>query len=254
VNGDNTDPDIHPVHAVLAGTAAPPPDGLVVDLGCGPGRTLAALADRWAAVDLVGIDITAASLEVARHAATRAILVQADLAAGVPLKAGSVDVLVCHNVIELLPDPLTLFTEARRVLRPGGRAIWSHTDFAGLVIHGADEDLTTRIRRAYAEVPQRWMAHIDPYAGRRIPGLARRAGFTMDAFDAHTLACDALSGQAWRRVDEITEVVARHARHGHTDLTETEIGAWRAQLGQADARGEFCFAETAFVTTTRTSR
>lgn len=253
MNGNNTAPDIHPVHAVLTGIAAPPPDGLVVDLGCGSGRTLAALADRWPTVGLMGIDVTAASLATARRAGTRAALLQADLTAGVPLEAGSVDVVVCHNVIELLPDPLALFAEARRVLRPGGRAVWSHTDFAGLVIHGADEDLTTRIRRAYAEVPQRWMTHIDPYAGRRIPGLARRAGFTVDAFDAHTHTDDALSGQARRRIDEITEVVVRHARHGHTDLPEAEIGAWRAQLGHADAQGEFCFAETAFITTT-TSR
>jgi SAM-dependent methyltransferase len=250
VIGDNTHPDVHPVHAVIAGIAAPPTDGVAVDLGCGPGRTLAALADRWPTVGLLGIDVTAASLQAARQAGTPAALVQADLTAGVPLEAGSVDVVVCHNVIELLPDPLALFAEARRVLRPGGRGVWSHTDFAGLVIHGADEDLTARIRRAYAEVPQRWMAHIDPYAGRRVPGLARRAGFTVDAFDAHTFACDALSGQARRRVDEITEVVVRHARHGHTDLTVAEILAWRAQLEQADAQGGFCFAETAFITTT----
>jgi len=241
----------HPVHDVLAVKAAPPANGVVVDLGCGPGSTLAALERRWPSIRLVGIDLSAASLSAARQAGIRATLVRADLSIGLPLHENSVDVVVCHNVIELLPDPITLFVEARRILRPGGRAVWSHTDFAGLVIHGADEELTVRVRRAYAEVSQRWMAHIDPHASRKIPGLARRAGFTVGAFDAHTLGTDGLTGHARRRVDEITEVVSRHARQQRTDLTETEVATWRAQLEQTDAQGRFCFAETAFLTTSR---
>jgi SAM-dependent methyltransferase len=241
----------HPVHDVLAVKAAPPANAIVADLGCGVGNTLAALARHCASACLIGIDLSAASLETARQVCIRAALVQADLTRTLPVHDDSVDVVVCHNVVELLPDPMTLFAGARRVLRPGGQAIWSHTDFAGLVIHGADEDLTTRVQRGYAEVPQRWMANIDAYAGRRIPELARRAGFTVDTFDAHTLAMVSLTGHARRRVDEITEVVARHARQHRVDLTEAEVATWRSQLDKADARGRFCFAETAFITTCR---
>src|SRR2546430_12638837 len=89
----------------------------------------------------------------------------------VPLADRGMDALLCHNVTELLPEPAVLIGEACRVLRPGGAAVWSHTDFAGLVIHGADDELTRRVCHAYAEIPQRWMAHIDPRAGRRLPSL-----------------------------------------------------------------------------------
>jgi hypothetical protein len=161
-----------------------------------------------------------------------------------------VTALVCHNVMELLPNPGLLFAEALRVLHPAGQAVWSHTDFASLIIHGTDHGMTERICWTYAEVPQRWMACIDPRAGRRLPGLARRGGLHVDAFDAHVLTADRLAGHARRRIDEITEVVCRHAAQQGTDLTEADVRDWRVQLDQADANGEFCFAETAFITTT----
>ncbi len=239
---------VHPVHDVLAVIAAPPRSGVVADLGCGPGRTLAALEHHWPSVRLIGIDIAAGSLATVRELGIGAELVQADLRAALPLGDASTDVVVCHNVIELLPDPSILFTEAHRVLRPGGRAVWSHTDFASLIIHGAGVDLTARVHYAYAHIPQRWMAHIDPYAGRRLPGLARCAGFAVGAFDAHTVAVDTLTGQARRRIDEITEVVSRHARHQMTDVTEADVATWRAQLEQAAVDGLFSFAETVFIT------
>jgi len=242
----------HPVHNVIAAHLTSPPHGVIVDLGCGPGAGLAALRRRWPANHLLGLDLSATALATARDVADPARgVVRADLSRPLPLADGTVDAVVCHNVAELLPDPAVLFGEASRTLRPGGCAVWSHTDFASLVVHGADDDLTTRVCRAYAEIPQRWMAHIDPRAGRRIPGLARRAGLTVVAFDAHTVASDGLTGLARRRIDEITEVAARHATHARAGLTAAQVHTWRAQLDDANAGGDFCFAETAFITVTR---
>jgi trans-aconitate methyltransferase len=100
---------------------------MVVDLGCGPGHTLAALRRRWPETKLIGIDLQPAG---ARQAGldSGVLLVRADLSHPLPLRTASVAGLVCHNVVELLPNPGQVFAEARRVLHPGGQAVWSHTD------------------------------------------------------------------------------------------------------------------------------
>ncbi len=256
MTGADLDPGPHPIHAVLADCLTAPGGGVVVDLGCGPGHTLAALRPRWPGTLLIGIDLQLPPPNGLWQtgADSGVLLVRADLSHPLPLRDASVAALICHNVIELLPDPAVVFAEASRVLRPGGQAVWSHTDFASLIIHGGDQELTDQICRAYAEVPQRWMARIDPRAGRRLPGLARRASLRIDKFDAHVLTIDRLTGHACRRIDEITEVACRHAAQQRMDLTESEVRTWRAQLGQADADGEFCFAETTFITTTTSRR
>lgn len=238
------------VHDVLA-VHVNRPLGLILDLGCGPGAGLMALRHRWPRAHLVGVDLSPTALGGVRALPVGAGVVQADLTRPLPFADGVAAGVVCHNVTELLSDPGVVMGEARRVLRMGGRAVWSHTDFASLIIHGADQGLTRRVCAVYAAVPQEWMAHIDPRAGRRIPGMARRAGLTVTGFRACTLTSDRLSGHALRRVEEITQVVERHITQGRVAAFPGGwVRDWRAQLQEADTRGDFCFAETALITTT----
>ena len=48
------------------------------------------------------------------------LCVQADLKAPLPLADGAFDRVLCHNVLEVLPDPGALVAEVIGVLRPGG--------------------------------------------------------------------------------------------------------------------------------------
>jgi SAM-dependent methyltransferase len=244
------EPSWHPVHNQLADLAQPMPGEVLLDLGCGPGGTLAAVAARVSGVRLIGVDLHAARLAEAlgRVGPNSAVMVRADLTGPLPLRDGSVDVVVCHNVMELLPDPMSLFVNAARVLRPGGRAVLSHTDFASLIVHGADPQLTGRIVGAYAQVAQPWMNHIDPCAARRLPGLAGRAGLVLDSIDGHVLADHRVAGDGRQRLAEIAAVVRGHVRRGLVDLADSDVDDWWDQLAHADDRGEFCFVETALIT------
>jgi SAM-dependent methyltransferase len=46
------------------------------------------------------------------------LCVQADLKASLPLADGAFDRVLCHNVLEVPPDPDALVAEVIRVLRP----------------------------------------------------------------------------------------------------------------------------------------
>jgi ubiquinone/menaquinone biosynthesis C-methylase UbiE len=240
----------HPVHDRLADILQPGAGEVIVDLGCGPGGSLAALAARGVAAGLVGLDLSASQLRQAADRVPGAWLVRADLTRSLPFASASIDAVLSHNVIELLPDPTVLLREVGRVVRPGGRVVLSHTDFAGLVVHGAEPVLTSRLLYAYAHVPQPWMSHIDAFAARRLPELAASAGLVIERIDGHVLVSREID--ECRRIIEVAEVVRGHVRRGTVDLTDDDVVAWWAQLVNADARGAFLFAETALITVART--
>jgi ubiquinone/menaquinone biosynthesis C-methylase UbiE len=102
----------------------------VVDVGCGRGELLVE-AVRLGASSAVGVEYAPAAMALARstveRAGDRASVVQAD-ARALPLADRSADLVTMIDVVEhLRPDELSpALSEARRVLRPGGR-IFIHT-------------------------------------------------------------------------------------------------------------------------------
>jgi len=97
----------------------------VLDLGCGTGRHSLWLASAGATV--TGVDFSEGMLEEARaKAGAEAVRFLAhDLQQPLPFAAGSFDVVVSGLVLEHLAALEAFFAEARRVLRPGGRAVVS---------------------------------------------------------------------------------------------------------------------------------
>ena len=103
------------------------PSQVLLDLGCGYGRTLAHFAARAAFV--VGIDTAAASLALARQrlaAVPNVLLVRMD-ASDLAFSEGSFDVISCvqNGIAAFDVDRRQLLREALRVLRPGGCAMFS---------------------------------------------------------------------------------------------------------------------------------
>jgi SAM-dependent methyltransferase len=98
----------------VAGGLGLPAGALAVDVGCGEGRDVLALHDRFGWT-VAGVDPVRRNLEVARSEVG-----PVPLAVGVD---GAVDVVWCREVLSLVGDLAAAFAEARRVLRPGGRAV-----------------------------------------------------------------------------------------------------------------------------------
>ena len=98
----------------------------VVDLGSGSGTDLfCAAVQVGASGRAIGIDMTPAQLEKSARLRDAAGLDNVELIASriesVPLPDGVADCVVSNGVINLAPDKATVFREAARLLRPGGR-------------------------------------------------------------------------------------------------------------------------------------
>lgn len=236
----------HPVHELIVDKLGDREPTEVLDLGCGTGPTLAAVARRWPRARLVGFDVKPTNIDAAARNLAGSVtdLRVADLDKPLDLPDDSVDAVVCHNTLECLADPVRLLDEAARVLKPGGRAVWSHTDFDTIVVNTADVELSRRVLHGYADLAQPWMAHSDARMGRKLSGLVGRSRLTLADLDTQVLVDRDVSPLVADRIDNISAALADHASLAR------DVERWRHEVDDAIAAGDFLFAETTFVVTT----
>jgi len=97
----------------------------VLDLGCGTGYFRAALRARYPRAQYVGLDIAAGMVSHARErAAPDCAWIVAD-AEALPLASASVDLVFSSLAVQWCHRPEHLFAELARVLRPGGRCVFT---------------------------------------------------------------------------------------------------------------------------------
>jgi SAM-dependent methyltransferase len=109
------------VAARLLDVAALPPTGLMVDLGCGSGQTMAWFRARRPGWRAIGFDVAREGLRAAHDG--RAGAVFAGSALSIPLGEGSVDLVLALDVLQHLPldrGDAAALGEIRRILRRGG--------------------------------------------------------------------------------------------------------------------------------------
>ena len=102
-------------------------DPKILDVGCGGGILSEALAKTGAQV--MGIDLSQASIEVARqHAQKQGLQIDYHYESVDEIArkhAGSFDVVTCMEMLEHVPEPGKIVAACAQALKPGGRAIFS---------------------------------------------------------------------------------------------------------------------------------
>lgn len=138
----------------------------ILDVGCGTGALLAAMAGRVPASRLAGVDLSPAMLAVARRRLEgRALLVAAD-AADLPFPDRAFDLVVSTSALHYWPDPAAGLAEIARVLKPEGRV--AITDWC-------DDYLACRVADALLRILE--PAHHRTYGTKTFERLLREAGF-----------------------------------------------------------------------------
>jgi predicted TPR repeat methyltransferase len=111
--------------AVVAETVVSrhPEVGSALDVGCGTGLVGRALRARGFAGQILGLDISHASLEIAERCGAYDSVEHADLQKRLPFEDDSVDALVCVGVMTYRPEVEGVWREFARVARPRGLVV-----------------------------------------------------------------------------------------------------------------------------------
>jgi ubiquinone/menaquinone biosynthesis C-methylase UbiE len=120
----------------------------VLDVGCGTGPMLGAIAEAVTRCGrVVGIDGSEAMIAEARrrHSGDPTIELRVGDAHALELEDASFDVALSVRVLLHLEDPRRALREMIRVVRPGGRVLVSDPDWETLLIDAADEAMSRRV-------------------------------------------------------------------------------------------------------------
>jgi ubiquinone/menaquinone biosynthesis C-methylase UbiE len=102
------------------------PDAHILDIGCGPGALIHALAEHTpnglvAGIDTSPVMLHQASRRNAQLIQQRRVQLQRASALALPFADATFDIAISANSVQLWPDQLAGVTEMRRVLKPGGQ-------------------------------------------------------------------------------------------------------------------------------------
>jgi SAM-dependent methyltransferase len=123
------------------------PGERVVDIGSGAGLdSLIAGKMVGPTGHVIGIDMTVAMLEKARHGAAAMGAAHVEFRQGymeaLPVQDGWADVVISNGVINLSPDKAAVWSDVYRVLRPGGRIQIADIVVGKPVPEAAKEDIS----------------------------------------------------------------------------------------------------------------
>lgn len=216
---------------------APRPGSTVIEMGCGPGDVLRALADRMEAGRAIGIDPSPVMVARAggRHADAPAMSFAVGDARETDLPAESADVILFHTTLCHIPGPERALSEVVRLLKPGGTLVVFDGDYATTTAAlGPNDPLDGVVQHAMER-----LVH-DLYFCRSMPARIRNAGLSLERFEVLPYLA---SGNAALFVSFVTRGLRFLKEEGL--ISEAAAGGIMEELNTRIAEGRF-FGFTSF--------
>ena len=196
------------------------PGARVLDIGCGPGTTLASLAAQVGPLgQMIGVDHDP---EMVKQAQAYALQIGVGAWAGarvadataLPFSVGGFDACYSERLLQHLTPAAaeTAVSEAARVLRPGGVAVFVDSDWGSFSVAAGEDDLERRLQT------QNLARFHNPFSGRYLGRLLRAAGFGFVYTEPYAMPLSA---------DSVTALLAGAEKDALADGTLTEVEAER---------------------------
>lgn len=217
------------------------PGDHVLDVGCGTGGAMRALARQVEGIGrVVGIDNSTVMLDEAeKRAAGLDLPLAFRLGDGrrLPFADDSFDRCYSVGVFEIIEQPQTVLAEMVRVLRPGGRLVIGAGDTDASMIDATDVALTRKIIHYACDYEGNGLI------GRRLPGYCHDLGLVDIEIAVRAAAITRYEMWAelwWRRWAAGAQAAGV--------ITAVELTSWLEDLQARDRAGKF-FASMAGVVT-----
>lgn len=220
----------------------------IVDLGCGTGEDLVALANKHPGVTftMLGLDSSTNSIDAAAErsrAEPRIVFRHQQLGDTILLPDESCDVVYSSNLLECLSNRVAFLRDVVRILRPNGTVVMGHWDWDSQTFDASDKALVRRLVMAFADWKQPWMEHSDGWTGRRLWGLFRSTGFFHGTIAARTLINTEFDtpwyGHA--RAEDFRSLAKAHL------VPESDIERFMAEQRHLSAAGRYFYSITGYV-------
>jgi SAM-dependent methyltransferase len=212
----------------------------VLDIGCGPGflcETMAEIVGRDGSV--IGIDISSDLVALCkRRNPPKWLSYEVGDATQLAQPDASFDVVVCTQVAEYIPNVNRALSEAFRVVKRGGRALFVATDWATVVWHSETPD-----RMALAL--KSWEAHCaHPDLPRSLANRLVSAGFRFDGASVFPILNLEWDDAAYSKglADFIRDFVGRR-----NELPSEDLKEWYNEFARLSEAGRYFFSSSRYI-------
>ena len=214
----------------------------VLDVGCGTGADVRALAHRVGPGGrVVGLDSSEQLIARAQPAPPGAAPVEFlhGQAGELPFADATFDAARAERVIEHVPDPAAAIAEMLRVVKPGGQVLVTDPDH-GLWAPDLDD------RRLTRTIMNWWSDHVpNPWVARRLRDLFVRAGAADVRVRLQPVVLTSLAA-----ADALTWIGKAAQAAGAKGVVDAgEARAWGEEILRRDAEGRFLMFGTFVVAT-----